>query len=123
MIPYEGLVAILDATIGKAMLLCLFTDGPNEMTARFKDFTEAQHYEPRRVTRRDWLVDQEKAEATLDKHTFKFERPAGKMKGWMLRTVEDGTVVAFDHFADPYPINSDEDTVSVRASLRLRQTS
>lgn len=119
MIPAEGRVAILEALVDQPMLLCLFLSGPKGEDASAADFKECEDCEPRTVKRRDWLIDGGAGEASIDAHTFEFDATGSKVGGWLLLRVKDRALVAFEHFASPYPINSDEDTVKVRARIRL----
>jgi hypothetical protein len=121
MIPNEGLVAALQAIVEKPMLLCLFSEAPeNAELATYADFKEPSAYEPFPVERRMWRIDQAAVEAALDRHVFRFKAPTPQVAGWLLMLRTDRTVLSFNRFARPYPINSSEDTIAVRARIVLK---
>lgn len=122
MIPAEGLAAMLDAVLSQPMMLCLYAKGPAPTSENVSDeqFDEPDHYEPAMLTRNDWVIDEAKAEAVTDKKVpLNFTGKAGKVVGWMLLRRADRTVIAFDAFPDPYPIQSSEDKLGVTPKISL----
>jgi hypothetical protein len=120
MMPNEGRVAMLRALLEQPMVLSLFTKGParDNDFATAHDFTLAISTKPMAVEFRAWIVDEENAQATLEKKTFTFASAGEHIAGWVLRTRKENRVVGLDHFASPYPINSKDDKLSVRPKLQ-----
>lgn len=121
MIQSEALILMLRGLVERQMRIGLFVKGPAEdsMEAISTEFEHADA-EAKSMAKRDWLVDEDRIIATADKRTFNFKGPAGKILGWYLETVKDKTVLSFEYFKDPVPINSSEDTVSVTPRIELR---
>jgi hypothetical protein len=122
-IPNEGRVAMLRSLCSDAMTLCLFTVGPapDQEFASLGQFTPASGTTMRKLEYRDWRIDEERVEAAADKQTFAFSATGEKMLGYYLAGRRDQNLLAFEYFKDPVPINSTDDTVSVRPRIVLNK--
>jgi hypothetical protein len=124
-ITLEGELSMLRAVLARPSTLRLFTNDVTPtrgMTA--DDFQEASAggYQPKSVRGPNWKIDRDRV-GHLDRQTFEFTGPAGRIFGWFLTSDDDDAVLGAERLPNgPMDIFSNGDNIGFDVLFSLPAT-
>jgi len=119
MLTKDGLLTALESTIENEITVGLYVNEPDGDAVLRSDLEESKNYQPQKLNRAQWAVDEQKLEATADRVVFKFSGKAGKIVGYFLEA--RGRVITYEPFMDPLPVNTNEDVIRVRPRIMAKR--
>ena len=121
MLTLDGHLSGLEALVRQPLTARLYVNEPDGEVVYASDLEEPlQNYTPVTVPPEIWKSDRVNYWVEVkERITFSFIGKAGKIAGYFL-TLGD-SIVLYEPFMDPIPVNTNEDKIHVRPRIRAKR--